>query len=195
MIVPILRQQQGASGGPSLALSDPSEAARVASLLGADLGGLQMSLPYIKAAMREYGLLGDRAAYIAILATVRVEVGYTFLPIPEWASGWEYEGRADLGNVWYGDGARFKGRGYVQLTGRANYKSAGDALGLPLLTNPDLALEPEHAARILLWYFFQRDIASMARRGDWAAVRRAVNGGYNGWDDFIGYVYALDGGL
>lgn len=56
-----------------------------------------------------------------------------------------------LGNVNPGDGAKFAGRGLVQLTGRTNYKNAGAFLGLDLLSNPDLALEPANATRILVW--------------------------------------------
>lgn len=62
-----------------------------------------------------------------------------------------YEGRADLGNNQVGDGIRYAGRGLVQLTGRRNYTNAGEALGLDLLGNPDLALEPANAVRLLVW--------------------------------------------
>lgn len=55
-----------------------------------------------------------------------------------------------LGNTEPGDGARYYGRGYVQLTGRANYRNAGAALGIPLLEKPDLALDPDNAARIMI---------------------------------------------
>ena len=55
----------------------------------------------------------------------------------------------DLGNTVVGDGARFHGRGYVQLTGRRNYAKAGAELGVDLVANPDRALEPEIAAQIL----------------------------------------------
>ena len=63
----------------------------------------------------------------------------------------KYEGRKDLGNTQKGDGVKFAGRGLVQLTGRTNYANAGKMLGVDLLANPDLALLPENAARILVW--------------------------------------------
>jgi putative chitinase len=63
----------------------------------------------------------------------------------------KYEGRADLGNTQPGDGVRFAGRGLVQLTGRRNYAAAGEYLDIDLIGNPDLALVPEYATRILVW--------------------------------------------
>lgn len=56
----------------------------------------------------------------------------------------------ELGNLLEGDGARYAGRGYVQLTGRRNYARAGAALNIPLEDNPDLALQPQHAAAIMV---------------------------------------------
>jgi putative chitinase len=57
----------------------------------------------------------------------------------------------ELGNLTPGDGARYCGRGYVQLTGKRNYVAAGLALGIDLAENPDLAMSPDAAARILIW--------------------------------------------
>lgn len=62
-----------------------------------------------------------------------------------------YEGRAELENTHKGDGVKYAGRGLVQLTGRRNYRRAGEYLGLDLLEVPDQALEPAVAARILVW--------------------------------------------
>jgi predicted chitinase len=131
---------------------------------------------------------------IAVLATVRVEVP-AFSPIREFGDNAYftrmYEGRADLGNTQPGDGARFSGRGFIQLTGRANYQQYGNALGINLIDNPDLALDPNNAARILVKYVTDRNIPALAASNDWQGVRRAVNGGLNGWDNFIGAVESL----
>jgi predicted chitinase len=62
----------------------------------------------------------------------------------------------ELGNVQPGDGIKYKGRGFIQLTGRYNYKRAGQALGLPLEANPELVERPDIAARVSLWFWAQR---------------------------------------
>ena len=102
-----------------------------------------------------------------------------------------YEGRKDLGNVRAGDGVRYHGRGYIQLTGRANYRTYGKKLGVPLEKNPDLALRPDVAAKVLAAYVADHGIAKLAAAGDWQGVRRAVNGGLNGWDRFSSLVQGL----
>ena len=94
-----------------------------------------------------------------------------------------YGGRADLGNTHAGDGSRYIGRGHVHLTGRANYEAAGAALGLDLLSHPELAEDPKHAARIALWFWRVNHIGPHARRGDVRSVTQRVNGGVNGLAD------------
>jgi putative chitinase len=68
-----------------------------------------------------------------------------------------YEGRADLGNVQPGDGYRYRGRGWVQLTGRANYRTYGRLVGLHLEGRPELAVQPDAAARIAAAYWTARN--------------------------------------
>ncbi|PPT09224.1 Phage endolysin [Geitlerinema sp. FC II] len=68
----------------------------------------------------------------------------------ELASGWDYEWRSDLGNIYAGDGPLYKGRGFVQITGRANYRHWSARLGIDLIANPDLAAQKEIAAKILV---------------------------------------------
>jgi predicted chitinase len=103
-----------------------------------------------------------------------------------------YEGRKDLGNTRPGDGVRYHGRGFIQLTGRANYRGYGKKLGVPLEQKPALALDPSVAARVLAAYMRDHGIGSLAARGDWQGVRRAVNGGLNGWDRFSACVQKLE---
>jgi predicted chitinase len=163
---------------------------QIASALGAPVENVRKYWPLVAKALQEQGIT-SRNGVIAALATIGVEVG-RFEPIPEYASGEAYEGRKDLGNTQPGDGKRYKGRGFIQLTGRANYRTYGQALGLPLEQNPDLALDPEVGARVLALYFKNRNIPAKADAGDWEGVRRAVNGGTNGYDRFIRIVRTLD---
>jgi len=94
-------------------------------------------LPYIQQAMQEFQITSylREAAFLAQLAHESGELRY----MEEIASGAAYEGRRDLGNTQPGDGKRYKGRGPIQLTGRANYAKVGAALSLPLLEHPELA--------------------------------------------------------
>jgi DNA modification methylase len=85
-----------------------------------------------------------------------------------------------LGNNQLGDGYRFRGRGYIQLTGRHNYRHASAQLGIPLLEHPELAEQPEYAARIAGWYWFQRALNRLADGGEFRQITRVINGGYNG---------------
>lgn len=157
---------------------------RIAEQLGADATNVAKYWPLIEHALAEQGILDLRTA-IAAAATIYVEVGGRFKPIPEYASGAAYEGRADLGNVQPGDGVRYKGRGFIQLTGRSNYRNYGILLGVDLENNPDMALDPTISARVLATYFKQRKINVAAGRQDWVTARRTVNGGDNGLQTFL----------
>lgn len=100
-----------------------------------------------------------------------------------------------LGNVKPGDGERFKGRGFIQLTGRDNYKAAGDYLNIDLLKNPDLAAKPEIAAKIALWYWNTRVKPNVDNWADTKQVTRKINPALKGLDDrhqnFIEYLTLL----
>lgn len=159
-------------------------AREVARAVGAAHADVADQWPVLERALRDEGMT-DVRSQIAALATVVTEVGPALRPINEYG-GWSYftrmyEGRSDLGNVRPGDGARFHGRGYIQLTGRANYRSYGQRLGLPLEDRPGMALRPYVGARVLAEYFKERGIDDDARRGRWRETRLKVNGGYNGW--------------
>jgi putative chitinase len=80
-----------------------------------------------------------------------------------------------LGNKVKGDGERYKGRGYIQLTGRDNYTRAGEALGLPLAQRPDLAARPDVAAKVAVWYWKNRVATKIKDFGNTAAVTKTIN--------------------
>jgi putative chitinase len=82
-----------------------------------------------------------------------------------------------LGNTKPGDGAKFKGRGYIQLTGKYNYKKAGEALGIDLLTKPELLEKPEIAAKAAVWYWKERVRDKVDSFKDTAAVTKPINPG------------------
>ncbi|MCX7166987.1 MAG: peptidoglycan-binding protein [Rhodocyclales bacterium] len=150
------------------------------------------NLPYVTAALAAFGL-GDAGMIGVALGTIRAETE-GFVPIAELPShfntlpgqaafsAYEYK----LGNTNPGDGGRYRGRGYVQLTGRANYEKFGKVLDIPLLDNPDSACAPEVAA-CLLAAFLDANRDSLGRalaRDDLKAARKVVNGGSHGLERF-----------
>lgn len=140
-------------------------------------------LPHLQAALPEFQIApGLRmAAFIAQLAHESTE----FRHFEELADGSEYEGRADLGNTEPGDGARYKGRGPIQLTGRANYRKAGAALGLDLEGDPRRASDADVAFRVAGWFWKSRGLNVLADQcaddcGAFDRITRRINGGLNG---------------
>lgn len=103
----------------------------------------------------------------------------------EIASGAAYEGRPDLGNTQKGDGVRFKGRGLIQLTGRANVEHyARDSGRADLIDHPErIAAEPELCCDVAGWYWMRHDLNRWADRDDVVKVTRLINGGANGLAD------------
>lgn len=97
----------------------------------------------------------------------------------------KYEGRVDLGNTQPGDGVRFKGRGLIQVTGRANYAACAAALDLPLLDQPELLEKPMPAARSAGWFWKSRNLDAI---DDFERLTRRINGGVNGLADRYAYL-------
>jgi putative chitinase len=106
-----------------------------------------------------------------------------FRTTEEFASGEAYEGRRDLGNTEPGDGKRFKGRGLLQLTGRANYREYGRALGIDLEADPARAADPVLSLRIACEYWKRRKINAACDRDDLIQATKLINGGLNGLED------------
>lgn len=100
-----------------------------------------------------------------------------------------YEGRLDLGNIYPGDGKRYMGRGLIQTTGRANYRSTRDGLRQLLMSVPDFEASPaelehpEWAAMSAVWYWYSRNLNALADIGDFKTITLKINGGLNGYED------------
>ncbi len=120
----------------------------VAALPRGHQNAARQHFPIIVAEAQRQGI-NNKAQLAYILATTVHESG-AGAHMEEFASGRAYEGRSSLGNNQPGDGVRFKGRGYVQITGRRNYTDWSRRLGMDLVGNPNLAKNPQVAARILV---------------------------------------------
>lgn len=168
---------------------------KIADVLGCPRSNVAKYWPKVRACLESLGMSSDDVL-IAALATIRVECP-PFKPIHEYGGtdylNAHYDTRTDLGNTPEkdGDGAKYAGRGFIQITGKSNYEHYGKALGIDLVSDPDRALEADTAAAIFAAYFHEHRIGSFASRGDWVKVRRLVNGGSNGLNDFLKYVTEL----
>jgi len=163
-------------------------------------------LPFIQQAMQEFEISSylREAAFLAQLAHESGELKY----MEEIASGAEYEGRTDLGNTHPGDGKRYKGRGPIQLTGRSNYGTYGQKLGLDLITNPMIAATKEVGFRIAGLFWKDHGLNELAdkdmqivdvirRRKDgtkfvekhpaFDAITFTINGGFNHQQERLNY--------
>lgn len=129
-----------------------------------------------------YGIMDSPLRLAHFMAQLVHESG-GFRYMEEIASGQAYEGRADLGNTNPGDGKRFKGRGPLQLTGRANYRSFGRAIGIDLENHPEIAAIPSIGLHIALEYWKTKSLNALADADDVTAITKRVNGGLNGFAD------------
>lgn len=140
--------------------------------------------PLFSSMMDQYGV--DTPLRIAHFLA---QVGHESLSLrytEEIATGEAYEGRIDLGNTEKGDGVRFKGRGLIQLTGRANYEAYAQHAGLDLLSrgNENIISEtPQYALDVSLWFWQSRNLNRYADEDNLRAITRRVNGGFNGLED------------
>ncbi len=135
----------------------------------------------LNAQMSKYGI--DTPLRVAHFLTQILHESGGFRWPRELASGSAYEGRRDLGNIKTGDGIRYKGRGLIQLTGRANYKALCDWLGgaPDVLNNPGLVEQPNLAVLASVFFWVTKGINVLADRDDILAVTKRINGGTNGY--------------
>ena len=158
---------------------------------------IRTHLPFVCDALVEYDLV-DKPMVLMALATIRAETE-SFVPISEGQSRFNtspdghpfdlYDHRRDLGNMGPGNGESFKGRGYIQLLGRANYQRYSAALGLgrQLVDHPDLANDPAIAAQLLSSFLKakERAIKEALLEKHLKLARKLVNGCNHGLERFI----------
>lgn len=141
----------------------------------------------LNGAMAEFGIT-TRRRQVCFLAQLAHESG-ELTAFEEHASGAAYEGRCeDLGNCEAGDGTRYKGRGPIQLTGKKNYRQAGQALGVDLVTWPELAAQAQVGFRVAAWFFRANKLNQLADAGDFHEITQRINGGQEGQRSREGYL-------
>jgi len=142
-------------------------------------------VPVLNTAMSRYGIVGT-ARVAAFIAQAGHESGQLRWVREIWgptAQQLTYEGRADLGNTVKGDGSKYRGRGLIQITGRANYATCGEALALDLINKPELLEMPQHAAMSAAWFWSTRGLNTLADQGEFVKITRRINGGLTGLVD------------
>ena len=181
---------------PLLLISDITVDLATRMIPFAPRANIESNLPFVLNALVGPEL-ADKTMILMALATICAETG-SFLPISEGQSHFNtspgghpfdlYDSRADLGNLGPPDGESFKGRGFIQITGRANYALHSVAIGLgdQLIENPDLANDPKIAARLLASFLktHEERIRAALTAGNLREARRLVNGGSHGLDAF-----------
>jgi predicted chitinase len=166
--------------------------------LPASVDGTLLALLYLRASDDDLALFGERLGKVManrqidtplrqahFLAQIGHESG-EFRFHAEIASGEAYQGRIDLGNLQPGDGRRFKGRGLIQLTGRANYAEYGRAIGREdeLLSKPELVeTDADLCVDVAGWFWAKRGLNAIADADDLSTLTKRINGGLNGLDD------------
>lgn len=178
----------------------PSVADKVTPLIvarmlpGAPIDNIKANLVPVLDGLRHFGLT-DKTMVLMALATIAAESA-GFKPLDEFLSRFNtspgghpfdlYDNRRDIGNRGAPDGARYKGRGFIQLTGRSNYRVYGTKIGVDLEDQPDKANEAVTAGLILACFLKDKElkIKSAIVERDFARARRQVNGGTHGLDNF-----------
>lgn len=168
----------------------------ITNIIGSPIENARRYWPKIVAELAAQGK-NTAAFQVALLATIGVECGI-FKPVREYGPTvyfLKYDGRKDLGNDKRGDGYTYRGGGFVQLTGKLNYRVCGSAIGVDLLNHPEKIVEDEPSIKSLIWFATTHGLDVWAARAFnkadeyeeefcWRKIRRLVNGGYNGYDKF-----------
>lgn len=139
----------------------------------------------LNVAMVRYQIIGPKrmAAFIAQIGHESGQLQYVREIWGPTAIQLRYEGRADLGNTVAGDGSKYRGRGLIQITGRANYAACGEALGIDLINHPELLEQPQYACLSAAWFWATKGLNTLADAGEFNTITRRINGGLNGLAD------------
>lgn len=166
-------------------------------------------VPALNTAMNRYGIVGTRRA-AAFIAQVGHESGQLTRMVenlnysadglmktwpsrfdsvrataaarnPEQIANIVYAGR--MGNTVPGDGWKYRGRGLIQVTGKTNYAACGEALGLDLISQPEMLEQPQYAAMSAAWFWSANGLNTLADSGDLTRITQRINGGTNGMAD------------
>ena len=114
-----------------------------------------------------------------LLAQIMHESG-NFKYTKEIADGSAYELRKDLGNTSPGDGTKYKGRGYIQLTGKNNYRQLSDNFQIDFVNKPYLLEQLPYAMLCAGWYWDLHKLNAWADNDDAITITKIINGGLNG---------------
>ena len=139
----------------------------------------------LNTAMNHYQIVGLKrvAAFIAQIGHESGQLKYVKEIWGPTAAQARYEGRKDLGNTVAGDGSKYRGRGLIQITGRANYMACGEGLGLDLIKQPELLEKPQHACMSAAWFWATKGLNTLADVGQFDKITQRINGGQNGAAD------------
>ena len=146
-------------------------------------------VPALNTAMNHYQIVGLKRV-AAFIAQVGHESGQ-FRYVRELGND-QYLSKYDTGSLAKrlgntpeadGDGQKYRGRGLIQITGRANYVECGEALGLDLVNHPELLEKPQHACMSAAWFWSSRGLNTLADAGKFDTITRRINGGLNGAAD------------
>ena len=142
-------------------------------------------IPVLNTAKNRYQIVGPKriAAFIAQIGHESGQLKYVKEIWGPTAAQVKYEGRKDLGNTIAGDGSKYRGRGLIQITGRANYMACGEGLGLDLIKQPELLETPQYACMSAAWFWATRGLNTLADAGQFGKITRRINGGQNGAAD------------
>jgi len=171
-------------------------AEEIAKATGSTLELAEKYRQYLNKYMSKYDINTPERA-IAFLAQVGTESGGLKYTKEQGNDSYfqKYEFRQDLGNTQAGDGLRFKGRGLIQLTGRANYKKMSEKVGKDLVSNPQLVEQPDLATEVsaIFWHDRTRSGLSLNEWADKLNLKQPVDSSAN-WDVHTNITKAINGG-